>query len=80
MKGENKRDYVVPFAEETAYLKKAEGVSRLLFDVVTILLDSGIRPEESYRLRWEYVMWDSGLYGVFHVTAARPTTPAANCP
>jgi integrase len=30
----------------------------LLWDVTTILLDCGLRPEESFRLRWQYVHED----------------------
>jgi integrase len=71
MKGENKRDYVVPFADEAAYLKEAQGVNPLLSDVVTILLDSAIRPEECHRLRWECVSWEGGLHGVFQVARGK---------
>lgn len=71
MKGEAKRDYVLPVADEKAYLKKAEQISRLLTDVVTLLLDSSIRPDEAYRLRWENVSWASGLYGVFQVVRGK---------
>jgi integrase len=71
MKGEAKRDYVVPLADEKAYLKKAGHISRLLADVVTVLIDSAIRPEECHRLRWENVRWASGLYGVFQVVRGK---------
>jgi len=28
--------------------------------VATVLRDTGMRPEECYRLRWEYVTWVNG--------------------
>jgi integrase len=31
--------------------------------VATVLRDTGMRPEECYRLRWEYVTWVNGRYG-----------------
>jgi len=48
--------------------------------VATILADTGLRPEECYRLRWEYVTWVNGRYGTLFVThgktaAARRTLP-----
>lgn len=29
-----------------------------LFDVIAIILDSGMRPEEVMRMRWEHIHWD----------------------
>src|SRR5262249_49694278 len=48
--------------------------------VATLLVDSGLRPEEAYRLRWETVTWANGRYGTFLVThgktkAARRVLP-----
>jgi integrase len=48
--------------------------------VATVLADSGMRPEECYRLRWEYVTWVNGRHGTLLVThgktaAARRTLP-----
>jgi integrase len=48
-----------------------------------VLVDSGLRPEECFRLRWEAIAWVNGRYGTFLVThgktaAARrmlPMTP-----
>jgi integrase len=71
MKGENKREYVVSSADEKKYLVKADSVSRLLADVVTVLLDTAMRPEECNRMRWEYVSWDGGLHGVFQVVRGK---------
>jgi integrase len=71
MKGENKREYVVPSGDEKKYLQKAAGVSSLLADVVTILLDRAMRLEECYRMRWENISWDAGLHGVFQVVRGK---------
>jgi integrase len=54
-----------------------------LADVATILVDSGMRPEECFRERWENVTWVNGRHGTILVThgktnAARrllPMTP-----
>ncbi len=80
MKGENKRDHVVTFSEETIYLKHARNLSSLLSDVVTVLLDTAMRPEECHRLQWEHVDWDAGLHGVLKVMAqTKFRTLNANC-
>lgn len=63
LKGANKRDRVVTFNEEDAYLGKARINSPLLADFVSELFDTALRPEEGYRQRWEEIAWDGGLYG-----------------
>lgn len=45
-----------------------------------MLVDTGLRPEECYRLRWEFVTWVNGRYGTVMVThgktaAARRVLP-----
>ena len=60
-----------------------EGVPEPLSSIATVLADSGMRPEECYRLRWECVTWLNGRNGAMLVThgktaAARrliPMTP-----
>jgi integrase len=37
--------------------------SSLLRDVATVLVDTGMRPNECYRLRWEDVAWANGRNG-----------------
>jgi integrase len=50
----------------------------LLRDVATVLLDCGLRPEECYRLRWEYVR-DNAVHVPFGKTAnARRSIPLSN--
>jgi integrase len=52
--------------------------SLLLADAVTVLADTGMRPDECYRLRWEDVTWVNGRNGSLLVTEQLP--PAVCCP
>jgi integrase len=78
--GEHHREHVVSPDEEAKYLTSApEPVG----SVSTVLVDTGLRPEECFRLRWESITWSNGRHGTFLVThgktaAARriiPMTP-----
>jgi integrase len=75
--GERHREFVLPAAEEAKYLAAAPS---LLADVATVLVDSGMRPEECFRERWENVTWANGRFGTILVThgktkAARRVLP-----
>lgn len=80
LSGEHHRERVITPHEEARYLAAAPP---LLSAVATVLVDSGLRPEECSRLRWENVTWINGRHGSFLVThgktaAARrmlPMTP-----
>jgi integrase len=80
LKGERHRERVLTADEEARYLA---GASKLLADVATLLVDTGLRPEECYRLGWESISWVTGRNGTMLVThgktsAARrllPMTP-----
>lgn len=63
--GEAHRERVISPEEEARYLSAA---TPLLAAFATVLFDSGMRPEEAYRLEWEYVQWNTGRYGSMHVT------------
>lgn len=65
LRGEQKREHVVDPAEEAAYLAVA---GEPLGSVALMLFDSGMRPEECFRLRWESVRWRHGRNGSFLVT------------
>jgi integrase len=78
--GENHRDHVVAKEEEIAYLAAAEtcngrtGCDRgptLLSDVVTILINTGLRPEENNRMDWDWINWDNGNHGTFMVNCGK---------
>jgi len=75
--GERHREFVLSQDEEAKYLA---GASELLCSVATVLADTGMRPEECYRLQWEHVTWINGRFGTLSVThgktsAARRTLP-----
>jgi integrase len=75
--GERHREYVLDPKAEAKYLAAA---SPLLVGVATVLIDSGQRPEECYRQRWENIGWSNGRHGTIRVThgktkAARRTLP-----
>ena len=80
LRGEKHRERVVTPAEEARYLAAAP---EPLAWIATVLVDSGMRPEECFRLRWEAITWVNGRHGTLLVThgktaAARrmlPLTP-----
>lgn len=75
--GERHRERVVSPEEESRYLV---ATSELLGAIATVLVDTGLRPEECYRLRWESIAWSNGRNGNLLVThgktaAARRVLP-----
>ena len=78
--GERHRERVISTTEEARYLAVAPD---LLLSIVTVLIDTGMRPDECFRLPWESVTWTNGRHGTVLVThektkAARrilPMTP-----
>jgi len=75
--GERHRERVISSTEEARYLTAAPD---LLAAIVTILADTGMRPEECFRLCWESVTWTNGKHGTVLVThgktaAARRVLP-----
>src|SRR6266496_203466 len=75
--GERHREHVVKFDEEARYLGVA---AEPLASVTAVLIDTGMRPDECYRLRWESVTWTNGRNGTILVThgktsAARRVLP-----
>ncbi len=77
LRGERHRERVVTFEEEARYLLFAP---QPLACVAAVLADSGMRPEECYRLRWESVNWTNGRHGTVMVNhgktaAARRVLP-----
>jgi integrase len=77
LRGEKHRERVVTLTEEAKYLAAAP---EPLASIATILVDSGMRPEECFRLRWESVTWVNGRYGSMLIThgktaAARRVLP-----
>jgi integrase len=75
--GERHRERVISPIEEARYLTAAPD---LLATIVTILADTGMRPEECFRLRWESFSWTNGRHGTVLIThgktaAARRVLP-----
>jgi integrase len=75
--GERHRERVVGREEEAKYLAAApEPVA----SIAAILCDTGLRPEECFRLRWDSITLVNGRHGTFLVThgktaAARRVLP-----
>jgi len=53
------RERTLTRAEETRFLMVAK---QPLHDVVVCILDSGMRPEEIFRMGWEHVCWEQREY------------------
>jgi len=75
--GERHREHVVSFEEEAKYLVAA---AEPLASVAGVLVDTGLRPEECFRMRWEAISWVNGRHGTMLVThgktaAARRVLP-----
>src|SRR5450631_1860739 len=75
--GESHREDVVKPDEEARYLAAAP---EPLGSVASVLTDTGMRPDECYRLRWKSVTWTNGRNGTILVThgktaAARRVLP-----
>lgn len=70
--GEKHRERVVSHDEEAKYLAAA---SEPLASVAAVLCDTGLRPEECFRLRWESITWANGRQGTLLVTHGK--TPSA---
>jgi integrase len=61
---------VITLPEEGKYLAAAP---KLVGSIATVLCDTGLRPEECFRLRWESITWTNGRYGTFLVTHGKTT-------
>jgi integrase len=65
LRGERHRERVITPIEEVKYLAAAP---EPLASIATVLVDSGLRPEECFRLRWEAITWVNGRHGSMLVT------------
>jgi integrase len=77
LRGEHHREHVISPQDEAKYLAAA---SDPLAPIATVLVDTGLRPEECFKLRWEHVNFASGRHGTLRViqgktAAARRTLP-----
>jgi integrase len=77
LSGERRRERVISPDEEARYLAAAP---EPLAWIASVLADTGMRPEECFRLRWEAITWLNGRNGALLVThgktaAARRVIP-----
>ena len=78
--GESQSDRVLTQLEEETYLAKAQP---LLKDFTTIALDTGMRPEEILRIRWEHVRFQpagDATYGYIHNPRGKTARAKRNLP
>ncbi len=68
LRGAKHRERVIAPEEEARYLASAP---EPLASVATVLVDTGMRPEECFRLRWEYISFSSGKHGMLLVTSGK---------
>jgi integrase len=66
--GEKRRERVLSIDEESRYLAVAH---EPLASIASVLVDSGLRPDEAYRMRWESITWINGRHGTFLVTCGK---------
>jgi integrase len=77
LSGEQHREFVLSQEEEAKYLAAS---SEPLASVATVLSDTGMRPEECYRLRWEYIIWVNGRHGSLLVTHGKTAAARRSLP
>jgi integrase len=68
LRGERHRERVVSPEEEAKYLAAS---AEPLASIATLLADSGMRPEECHRLRWENVAFANGRHGTLLITEGK---------
>jgi integrase len=68
LSGELRRERVIAPEEEARYLAAA---LEPLASIALLLADTGMRPEECFRLRWDDVTWLNGRNGVLLVTRGK---------
>jgi integrase len=77
LRGERHRERVITPVEEAKYLAAAP---EPLCSVATVLVDSGMRPEECFRLRWESITWVNGRHGSLLVTHGKTAAARRKLP
>lgn len=68
LSGERRRERVITSEEEARYLA---ATPEPLASIATVLADTGLRPEECFRLCWEDVTWINGRNGALLVTRGK---------
>jgi integrase len=75
--GEHRRERVVSRTEEAKYLS---AVREPLATIAAVLADTGLRPEECFRLRWEFISWINGRHGTLLVTHGKTAAARRQVP
>jgi len=65
LRGERHRERVLTAEEEARYLAAAR---EPLTSISTVMVDTGLGPDECFRLRWEAITWINGRHGTLLVT------------
>lgn len=68
LSGERRRERVITSEEEARYLA---ATPEPLASIASVLADTGMRPEECFRLRWEDVTWVNGRHGALLITRGK---------
>jgi integrase len=68
LSGERRRERVVSREDEARYLAAAP---EPLASIATVLADTGMRPEECFRLRWEAITWVNGRHGTLLISRGK---------
>ena len=66
--GERRRERVVTAEEEARYLAAAP---EPLASIASVLADTGMRPEECFRLQWDNMTWLNGRNGTLLITRGK---------
>jgi integrase len=77
LRGERHRERVITPEEEAKYLAAS---TEPLGSVATILVDTGMRPDELYRLRWENVTFSNGRHGTLLITHGKTAAARRGLP
>jgi integrase len=77
LSGEQHREFVLSQEEEAKYLAAAP---EPLASIAAVLADTGMRPEECYRLQWEYITWVNGRHGSLFVTHGKTAAARRSLP
>jgi len=65
------------YAEEEESYLAAAAAAPLLREVATLLVDTGVRPDELHRMTWEHITWANGRHGAIMVLKGKSGPRAA---
>ena len=68
LSGERHRERVISLEDEARYLSACPDT---LGTMATILADTGMRPDECYRLEWQHVTFSAGRHGQLLITSGK---------